>query len=247
MKFATLPFWHNERALVAVDAPHTLAFPMPGISGIGVTGALTPVPLELTLAKCVEYWWRVQTWRVEATIASGPYNLTCDITSPIVAGAENQLCRPQKWPGLLDFSGGGVWFGETDYGTYDGAERLLVKDFRPRLTLMPMEYGDYPVDPPYTLPPSSNPPATRPIFPVLIFTIEGTWEYDGAEGALNATTTTGGVGDTISATIDAQGVTLQVGTLFTILSCTVTPILWRAYADQDGNNPTWDTATGERI
>lgn len=247
MKFAVLPTWTNDRAPVAVAGANTLAFPMPGKSEDWTPVLLTPRPFGMPLTKAVEWWWRVKTWLLTATLTDIGY---IEITMGRDSGSEEKnLCKPESY----------TWSG-----TYDATVGPQVRVISAELVLFPPQ-GTYlfgttppdfgPTDEAYALPASAAAPESRTIYPTVALNIytDPMWDI-GTEIVGQAASIPVILPPTINysthdGTID--GIAWRLGwdgdVAMASIIWTMTPLQWYPYANGDGSNPVWDTNTGERI
>jgi hypothetical protein len=98
-------------------APRKLAFPMKGMFSdpLPLPEALSFFPLQMTIEKAVEYWWRVAEWKASYSVDtfSGELILSrykVGIFSDVLVVDEKDLCFPDCgwWRGVAQIPGGTI-------------------------------------------------------------------------------------------------------------------------------------------
>lgn len=274
MKFATIPLWTKDRPTAAVDCTHTMALPMPGVPDAhGGAAPLTLQPLEMTLERAVEYWWRVRKWKIHVTVSGvegGSEGF--DLYPERQMEDERELVGTPQAPEL------GI--NAYDYGWHD---RIVISDtpgsvryINAYVGMCPPSgwnavvadtvYGtgaagnaDFTVIHSYGLPPSDDTPDVRLIYPVFFVAIYGYWEQ-GSETTISASTLPFPVAPPLP-NIDPEEpysitngntdipISMQSENIhhWGVSSFYFEPFTWWPWANADGSEPTWNAGTGARL
>lgn len=250
MKFAVLPEWTKDRACVSVDTKvHTMAFPMPGSAETITPAALTEYPFTIPLTQGVEWWWRVKRWQLDV-------NLTLIGAQTIVLSrgadtSERDRCVADNyvWTGTLDASIGATTRKLKAEFYFLPAKDIVIQD--DNAWHDPVTIGD-----PYALEISNALPEVRSLFPaaILMFWTDPEWVVGSDVSGAFVSHTDSNAGNTYysthNATIDGVNMTMawdSGGTDMTSATITMTILEWWPWASSDGNNPTWNSTTGERV
>ena len=248
MKFTFLPLWTGDRATVAVGPTNTLLFPMPGKSEAYTPVLMTPRPFGMPMTQAVEWWWRVKTWILEATLTDiGPIEITMGRSS---GSSEKQLCQPGNYE----------WTG-----TYNATVGAQVRVLTAELVFLPPQ-GTYlfdtaapdfdPTNEAYSLPESASIPSARTIYPTVALRLYTDPMWDIGTEIVGAAAS---IPLIIPATLNysehdgtIDGIAWRLGwdggVAMASITWTLTPLQWFPWADHGtGLNPTWHATTGARL
>lgn len=236
--------------VVIPEGPLAMPFPISGEykETIDAAASLSWQPLQMTVNKGVEWYWRVKSWdlTIEGTGVDGfpSQTITLDHQEGTPVATELDLC---DWFNRI---GGHLWAYASGGGMFTASIGAGTLNVTPRLYYLGQGFVDLKA---YQMTRCDS-PATALFLPTMGLYIELVWN-DGVsiDGIYIGTSYDSGATADHDTTLTMDGEsfafrwTMFSGDDFGTITVSLTPSAYWEYRDADGNNPIWDSATGAQL